>query len=157
MTSKYFTKVPNEVFDKLLPSLTMAELKILLIIIRQTNGWLDKKTQRRKTRDRINHSQFIKKTGLSRRIVIATIQKLVDNKYIKVTDDKGQLLHCPTQRKGKRRLYYEVLFQKECKIDKLRKPRKTRKPRKISRKHGKVVTLKELLEQKRQALKLISK
>ena len=154
MTNKYFTKVPNLVFDKLLPNLTMAELKILLIIIRQTNGWLDKKTQRRKTRDRISHSQFIKKTGLSRRIVIATIQKLVDNKYIKVTDDKGQLLHCPTQRKGKRRLYYEALFQKECKIDKLRKPRKARK---TTRKHGKVVTLKELLEQKRQALKLISK
>ena len=155
MTSKYFTKVPNEVFDKLLPKLTMAELKILLIIIRQTNGWLDETTKRRKTRDRISHSQFIKKTGLSRRIVIATIQKLIVKELIKVTDDKGGLLHSPTERKGKRRLYYEALFKKECKYA---KPKRLSKPTtRPIRKQGKLVTLKQLLEQKKQSLKQIQK
>ena len=155
MKNNHFTQVQNIVFDKLLPSLTMAELKILLIIIRQTNGWLDETTRRRKTRDRISHSQFIKKTGLSRRIVIATIQKLIDKELIKVTDDKGVSLHSPTERKGKRRLYYEALFKKECKYA---KPRKLSKPtNRPIRKQGKLVTLKQLLEQKKQSLKQLPK
>ena len=115
MKNKYFTQVPNNVFDILLPKLTMAELKLLLIIIRQTNGWLHNKTKRRKTRDRISHNQFIQKSGLSRRIVIATIQKLIDKELIIVTDDERTPLRSPTERKGKRRLYYQLTLRKECK------------------------------------------
>lgn len=34
-----WTKVPNVVFDRLLPTLRDTELRLLLILIRQTSGW----------------------------------------------------------------------------------------------------------------------
>jgi len=40
----YFTNVPNIIFDTHLKDLGYAELKILLVIIRQTYGWKDKHT-----------------------------------------------------------------------------------------------------------------
>lgn len=37
------TQVPNVLFDTHLPNITtLSEIKILLVIIRQTNGWIDK-------------------------------------------------------------------------------------------------------------------
>lgn len=115
MNYKQSTQVPNRIFDELLPLLSMAELKILLVIIRQTYGWINPETKRRKQRDRISHAQFISKTGLSRRIIITTIQKLLNKHYIKITNQCGELLHLPEQRKGKRRLYYEVALRKKRK------------------------------------------
>ena len=53
------TPVPNILFDALLPTLTESELKVLLVIIRQTYGWFDFKTKKRKQRDWISYSQFI--------------------------------------------------------------------------------------------------
>ena len=53
------TQVPNALFDKHLPNISHAELKILLIIIRQTYGWIAPQTKQRKLRDRISHGQFI--------------------------------------------------------------------------------------------------
>ena len=103
---KCTTAVPNIVFDKHLPYLKEAELKVLLIIIRQTHGWVDKRTGRRKTRDRISHSQFMTKTALSRRIVSAAIKSLVEKGLINVTDFAGNLLIKPHQRQGVTSLYY---------------------------------------------------
>lgn len=45
---KNSTQVPNILFDQYLPKLTEAELKIVLVIIRQTNGWIDKFTGKEK-------------------------------------------------------------------------------------------------------------
>ena len=66
MTYEQTTQVPNILFDLHLPSLTESELKILLIIIRQTYGWIDRYTGKRKLQDRISHSQFITKSGLTK-------------------------------------------------------------------------------------------
>lgn len=103
---KYTTAVPNSVFDTHLPSLTEAELKVLLIIIRQTNGWIDKRTGRRKIRDRISHGQFMVKTGLSRRIVSQAIKSLLEKDLINVTDFAGNLLLKGSERQGSAYLYY---------------------------------------------------
>ncbi len=108
---KGFTKVPNTLFDKHLPNLTLAELKLLLVILRQTIGWKEKKTGRRKTRDRITHQFFMKKTGLSRKVISKTIQALVVKEYISITDFKGELLDAPHKRKGKSYLYYALNSQ----------------------------------------------
>ena len=78
------TPVPNSVFDDYLPKLSDAELKIYLIIIRQTLGWQQKKTGKRKIRDRITHSQFVKKAGLSKRVISKTIQSLINKSLILV-------------------------------------------------------------------------
>lgn len=108
---KYTTPVPNVVFDRHLPTLTESELKILLIIIRQTYGWADKRTGGRKTRDRITHSQFVMKTGLSRRVISKAINNLVLKELISITDYQGTHLHTTLNRKGKSFLLYAPRFE----------------------------------------------
>ncbi|MCG3165602.1 MAG: hypothetical protein POELPBGB_01370 [Bacteroidia bacterium] len=107
MDYKYTTHVPNELFDKHLPHLTFAELKILLIIIRQTQGWVDTKTGKRKVRDRISRTMFMAKTNLSRRVISHTIQSLISKELITVTDYTGAELPAPDERKGQF-LYYSL-------------------------------------------------
>jgi hypothetical protein len=109
------TQVPNELFDKILPNISFSELKILLVIIRQTFGWKTKNGERKK-RDRISHEQFKQKTGLSRRIISETIQSLILKQNITVTARDGSLLHDSKARKGKPWIYYAPLFH-TCAIE----------------------------------------
>ena len=108
MQYKQTTQVPNLLFDKHLKELTEAELKILLVTIRQTFGWYDSTTGRRKSRDRITRNQFSQKTGLSNRIISKTIQSLSVKKLILVTDFNGNELEHPKERKGKPYLFYGI-------------------------------------------------
>lgn len=105
MNYKRTTQVPNHIFDTHLNQLSHSELKILLVVIRQTNGWI-LKNGKRKTRDRISHSQFISKTGISRRNLSPTLQSLILKQLLTVTDRKGNLLHSPELRKGKAGIFY---------------------------------------------------
>lgn len=102
------TQVPNVVFDKLLLTLTFSEFKVLMIIIRQTNGWIDQKTGKRKKRDRISHGQFMQKTGLSRRMISKSLQSLVTKGLITITDRTGHFLHHPEKRKGVYWMFYSI-------------------------------------------------
>jgi hypothetical protein len=108
MTYIQTTQVPNFIFSAL-PDLTEAELKVILIVIRQTLGWKDKSTGQRKTRDRLTISQFILKTGLSRRVITKSIQSLSQKHLLMVTDFNGNQLTQSTHRKGKSYLYYSLL------------------------------------------------
>src|SRR5436190_1188405 len=103
------TQVPNILFDTHLPNLTESELKMLLVIIRQTNGWIDPKTRQRKTRDRISHNQFIQKTGLSRRVISKTLKSLISKGLVTVTCHDGNILHKSEERKGMAKLFYSFL------------------------------------------------
>ena len=76
MTSSNYTKTYN-CFYKLIPCLKESELKIMLVISRQTDGW-------GKESDRISYSQFQKATGLSKPSVWAAIQSLKENRFIVV-------------------------------------------------------------------------
>ena len=119
------TQVPNVLFDEYLQTLNLAELKLLLVIIRQTNGWIDKRTGKRKARDRISHRQFISRTKLSRRVISSTIQALVMKGLVLVTDPQGIVLEMPGQRKGRQYLYYESTLQhgqKHTQTSALREP-----------------------------------
>lgn len=102
------TQVPNRFFDQLLPHLTLAETKILLVIIRQTYGWIDNTTKARKQRDRISYGQFIQKTGLSRRVITNTIKSLIAKQAVVVTDWKGNMLTEAQDRIGNNRLFYSA-------------------------------------------------
>jgi len=62
------TGVPNQVFDIHLQHLGYAELKILLVIIRQTYGWRDKKTKSHKERDWISSKKQDSPNELSRKL-----------------------------------------------------------------------------------------
>lgn len=106
MMPENFTKTPNILFDQLIRELSNSELKILLVIIRQTNGWLDRKSKKYKTRDRITYSQFISKTGISRRIISSAINSLLEKNLIEITDTFGNILYDPKNRKGRFFIYY---------------------------------------------------
>jgi|GEM_PF-3556676 len=106
-----FTQVPNILLDTHLTYLTGAELKVLLVVVRQTIGWQNKRTGKRKERDRLTQSQFLTKTGLSRRVVSKSISSLVKRRLICVTDFEGNMLTNPKQRKGKSYLYYTATVQ----------------------------------------------
>jgi hypothetical protein len=108
MTYKQTTQVPNFLFDTYLAQLTESELKVLLVVVRQTFGWLDKRTGKRKLKDRISGSQFRDKTGLSKRIITKTVQSLAVKNLLQITDFKGCALQNPKDRRGKTYLYYAI-------------------------------------------------
>ena len=106
MSLRNTTPVPNEFFEQI-PTLTHTELRVLLVVIRQTYGWKDFKTGQRKVKDRMSYEYIIKKTGLYRTILTETIQSLIDMSLLLVTDAKGNALHQSHERKGKRLLFYQ--------------------------------------------------
>lgn len=108
MIYHHTTQIPNHILDKYLPSLSFSEMKILLVITRQTYGWMQKKTNTRKSRDRISNNQFRQKTGLSLRVITSAIKSLVTKGLISVTDYKGTVLFLAEDRKGKPALYYSI-------------------------------------------------
>lgn len=102
------TPVPNIVFDHYLKELKLAELKILLVIIRQTFGWSDNYTKtKRKERDWISGSQLALKTGSSKRAINEAIQNLVQKKLINVLSFSGDVLDAPEKRRGQQKLFYQ--------------------------------------------------
>ena len=106
MMDEETTQFPNTIIDIHLHNLSGAEYKVLSIIIRQTNGWVDKRTGTRKVLYRISHSQFMKKTGLCRRVVSTSLQNLVNRGLVTVGDREGWSLHRAEKRKGMSHLYY---------------------------------------------------
>ena len=107
----YRTTVPNSVFDNYLKDLGYAELKVLLVIIRQTYGWKDKQTGTYKRWDWISGQFFVRKTGLSQRAVSTAISKLLIKQLILVKNKRGRLLFSKAERKLASKLYFS------CKLE----------------------------------------
>lgn len=101
------TPIPNEIFDLHFPHLSHAELRILLIVVRQTYGWKDTKTGKRKERDRMTYGFLMKKTGLYRTVLSQAIQSLITRGLLIVSDYHGNSLMHPHERQGKQYLYYQ--------------------------------------------------
>ncbi|MBP6977622.1 MAG: replication protein [Lentimicrobiaceae bacterium] len=103
------TPVPNVILDSYLKDLSSAELKVLLVVIRQTLGWADLKTKDgRKESDWISTSQLQQKTGSSHRAITSAIDLLVKKKIIQIHDQQGNLLDQPGLRRGKTKLFYRL-------------------------------------------------
>lgn len=103
------TPVPNAVFDIHLKDLKATELKILLVIIRQTLGWENKQNKtERKESDWISSSQLAVKTGSSYRYINTGIQVLIEKNLIDVLDEKGNLLALACRRQGKQKLFFRL-------------------------------------------------
>lgn len=101
------TPVPNIVFDHYLKEMKLAELKILLIVFRQTFGWQDKFTKsKRKELDWISSGQLALKTGSSKRAINEAIQTLVQKRLIDVLSFSGEVLDAPEKRRGQQKLFY---------------------------------------------------
>jgi hypothetical protein len=73
-----YSATPNELIDDYLNLVSGSELKLILLIIRQTVGW-------HKSNDWITTSQYMVKTGLSNRCVIDGLRSLEAKKLIKTT------------------------------------------------------------------------
>jgi hypothetical protein len=108
-----FVPVPLIYLDTVLPALTDAELRVLLIVIRQTLGWIEKSDGsqfgERKERDWITQSQFQRKTGKSRDAISRAVKGLVEKRLIQVENRAGEPLETPRKRQRARdRLYYRL-------------------------------------------------
>ncbi|KJJ39862.1 replication protein [Aequorivita vladivostokensis] len=99
------TQVPNQLFDIYLKTLSVKELKVLLIVIRQTLGWVDSKGQR-KQRDWMSQKFLSNKTGLSRKSISQAIEMLVSKQLIVATTEDKRELRYPSDRKGQEKVFY---------------------------------------------------
>lgn len=106
MRNHRFTQVPNVIFDEYVPILKPTEVALLLIIIRQTNGWTNTRTKERKYKDWISGSQLRAKTGYSRKAISCALQALTTHHLIKIYDVTGREVNTPNLRQGKTKLYY---------------------------------------------------
>jgi len=111
MTYYYRTSTPNQLYDKHLPLLKEVELKVLLVVIRQTYGYIDKNTGTYKEWDWISISFFAKKTSTSKRAIGLAIQQLIDKKLIRVKNEQGRLVHTSVLRKYSNKLYFKATLE----------------------------------------------
>jgi hypothetical protein len=104
------TPVPNALLDDVLPLLTGAEVKVLLVVLRQTAGWsVGGDWRRRKEQDWITQSQYKHRTGLASEAVSRSINNLVRRGLLEVRDGQGAPLDTPAARRACRgRLYYRA-------------------------------------------------
>jgi DNA-binding transcriptional ArsR family regulator len=113
--------VPAILLDRMLPALTDNELRVLLIIIRQTLGWVSEGASRlsegknnanphgRKYRDWISQSQMMAKTGKSRDSVSRAVGSLIEAGLIVVENQKGVAFATPKARRlARTRFYYRL-------------------------------------------------
>ena len=109
MTRPSTTPVPNVIFDRYLKELNSGELKVLLVVIRQTLGWADRCGRfGRKETDWISGSQLREKTGCSRRAITTATDILIKQKLIEVSDRRGIALDQSCKRQGKIQLFYRL-------------------------------------------------
>jgi len=70
-----YTQTPNTFFDDIAKTLKEGELRVLLVIMRQTFGW-------RKEWDYISISQLMRKTGMERMAVLRSLKGLIEKKIV---------------------------------------------------------------------------
>ena len=100
------TQVPNALFDQWMRDLTLAELKLLLLVVRMTRGWVVHPSGLRRSRDWLSCSRIMALTGLSDRAITTATGSLIARGLLVVTDARGSLLAAPHERRGRTRLYY---------------------------------------------------
>jgi hypothetical protein len=105
------TQVPNIVIDEWMPVLKDTEIRVLLIVIRQTLGWIEADgTGRRKERDWISRSQLVEKTQRSAKHISAAIKTLVEKWHIiEALAEDGTALDTAAKRQKKfGKIYYRL-------------------------------------------------
>ncbi len=100
------TQVPNLILDELMPRLKDVELRVLLVVVRQTLGWIeDYETGRRKEKDWISRGQLMYKTGRGHTAITNAVEKLVRSGIVEAYDATGKLLESPRSRAGNKIFY----------------------------------------------------
>ncbi len=108
------TPVPNDLLDLVMPTLRDTELRVLLVVVRQTLGWQDgADTSQRKTKDWLTQSQLMRRTGRASGAVARAVNTLVQSGLISVLDRFGAPLLTPAERRRHLgRLYYRLESRK---------------------------------------------
>ena len=103
------TPVPNLILDQLLPKLRDTELRVLLVIVRSTLGWVDRYTGNRKERERISSHQFKTRTGRESAAISKALEELSKVGLIVITTERGVALRTPFERRRARtKLFYSL-------------------------------------------------
>ena len=104
------TPVPTALLDKVMPTLRDTELRVLLVVVRQTLGWqLGKDPALRKERDWLTQSQLMRRTGRASGAVARAVDALVRRGLIDVLDGAARPLMTPAERRRSLgRLYYRL-------------------------------------------------
>lgn len=102
--------VPNALIDRVMPTLRDTELRVLVIVVRQTLGWqVGNDPRQRKERDWLTQSQLMRRTGRASGAVSRAVDALVRRGLIDVLDSKGNPLVTPAERRRcLGRLYYRL-------------------------------------------------
>jgi hypothetical protein len=102
------TQVPNVIIDQWMPRLKDTEFRVLLIVVRQTLGWIeDVETGRRKDRDWISRGQLMHKSGRGHSATAAAVDSLIKQNLIEALNENGDRLDTPDKRqKEGSRIYY---------------------------------------------------
>ena len=104
-----FFPLPNVVADTWLPQLKDTELRMLLVIIRQTAGFVDPKTGARKERDWLSQSRLKQATGRAEGPLARAIASLIAQELIIAEDEMGQPLETAAHRRRHLgRIYYRL-------------------------------------------------
>jgi phage replication O-like protein O len=90
------TQTPNICFDEIFKTLKEGELRVILVLIRQTFGW-------HKPFDRISLSQLAEKSGMERKSVCRSLNSLIQKNLVRKTKI-GEV--------GRERCYYMLVTEK---------------------------------------------
>ena len=105
------TPVPNALLDDWMQELTDTELRVLLVVTRQTLGFQEKPSRSqpfqgkakgsasRRARDWITHTQLKQKTGRASAAVSGAIDGLVRKRLLEVCTPDGTPLSTPQERR----------------------------------------------------------
>lgn len=107
---KKTTPVPNDLLDQVMPTLRDTELRVLLVIVRQTLGWQKgPEPSQRKTKDWLTQSQLMRRTGRASEAVARAVDALVQAGLISVLNQAGMTLRTPAERRRHLgHLYYQL-------------------------------------------------
>ncbi|WP_292942868.1 replication protein [Olleya sp. UBA1516] len=112
MNYRETTQLPNALVDAHLKNLSEKELKILLLIIRQTIGFSDGHGGRKK-KEWLSQKFISNRTGLSCKSISLGIHQLINKKLVIATNKKGAILNEPEERKGCLRIFYASTYFQE--------------------------------------------
>ena len=94
--------LPCRLTDEVLPRLKDTELRLMLVVLRQTWGWKADREgtdPRRKRRDWLSHRQLCRRTGRGSEAVSGAINGLVRAGWLVVEDAAGRALATPEERR----------------------------------------------------------
>jgi len=126
MNYRATTMTPNTLYQEL-KFLSEKELKILLVVIRQTAGWIDPITKKRKERDFISHRFFISATGLTSKSVSSGLSLLLDKEFIAIETHAGKRIYSEKERQKEKSVKSTAPTQSILRSTKLT-PTKLKKP-----------------------------